>query len=48
MAIDKRIQNPLSPEPQDFDKGTVPVDINGVEITDDVEILEVDVTRILD
>ena len=40
MAIDKRIQNPLSPEPQDFDKGTVPVDINGVELTDDVEILE--------
>ena len=38
--IDKRIQNPISPEPQDFDKGTVPVDINGIEITDDVEILE--------
>jgi hypothetical protein len=38
--IDKRIQNPISPEPQDFDKGTIPVDINGFEITDDVEILE--------
>ena len=38
--IDKKIQNPISPEPQDFDKGTIPVDINGFEITDDVEILE--------
>ena len=38
--IDKKIQNPISPEPQDFDKGVIPVDINGFEITDDVEILE--------
>jgi hypothetical protein len=38
--IDKKIQNPTLPEPQDFDKGTIPVDINGFEITDDVEMLE--------